>query len=131
MAVQVDILFDEHLKYNRVAGEICATDPNLKESVNDLLKVLIRHEKMEEALVFPLYRELITRLSRNEGTLDNELEDKYDIFMRTRNRLIEDPMFSESSWRMLQEGYTGWSFCPFSRRCFITSDLKRNCYIHQ
>ncbi len=90
MSVQVDILFEEHLKYNRVAGEICATDPNLKEVFSDLLKVMVRHEKMEEDLVFPLYRDLINRLSNSGGSLDDELEEKFDIFMRTRSRLIED-----------------------------------------
>lgn len=90
MSVQVDILFDEHLKYKRVTADICATDPNLKEPFNDLLKLMIRHENMEEDLVFPLYRDLINRLSNNEVSLDNELEDKYDTFMKTRNRLMED-----------------------------------------
>lgn len=90
MSTQANILFDEHKKYNRVVGDICATDPNLREVFEDILKVMLRHEHSEEDIVFPLYRDLVGRLSNNSCHPDAELEEKYYIFMKSRSRLMED-----------------------------------------
>lgn len=90
MSVQVDLLFDSHKKYNRITEEVCATDPNLNEVFQDIFKVMIRHEQIEEDLVYPLYQDLINRLSNKVGPMENGLEEKYEFFMQARNQLFED-----------------------------------------
>lgn len=90
MRGQIEILFDEHLRFNRIVDEFCAIDPYFSEVLADILKVMIRHEQMEEELVFPLYNSLIDRLSNNTTSTADDLGEKYVIFMKSRTRLIED-----------------------------------------
>lgn len=90
MGNQINVISEEHKKFNTLLSDLAKYDTNCGKFFAELLKIIEHHSELEEQVVIPLLTYIDSRLHTGDGLDKASLETSYGMLLEKYDTLVAD-----------------------------------------